>query len=131
MEVLRDIIDKITHSFENRRNESGGILGGKKNIITEFCFDRECTKYEYIPDIINVNKIIEEWNKQDIDFMGFVHSHKDNCNLSYADIEYARKIISVNNVKYIHMFLYVNKNNEIIDYIVNMYDVIKTNINLV
>lgn len=128
MEISVDVIELIKQCFEKRINESGGILGGYEDKVTTFFFDRECLGDEYIPDVIKLNKIIKEWNRQDIFFMGIIHSHKDNENLSYVDVEYARKIISINKLKSIHMALYISNKKKIIDYVVEMADVIKTEI---
>lgn len=79
--------------------ETGGIIGASNNIIDTFQLDESkfCKKYEYIPNIQYLSKIINnDWNRKNISFLGFVHSHLHNSKLSYEDIKYAREIIKAN-----------------------------------
>lgn len=110
--VYSDIVDAMKSSIK----ESGGIIGSKGNIITVFEFDRTCTVGEYIPDTFKLNAIIKKWYQNDILFAGLVHSHYSNKYLSYADIEYAKNIITSNSLDRIIMLVYVHENNKLYAY---------------
>ena len=60
--------------------ETGGILlGNPKNyIVQKFVFDKNgnTTSSGYDPDVDFLNEVLEnEWNENNLDFLGFIHSH--------------------------------------------------------
>lgn len=60
----------------------------------------KCDSNTYKPDTDNVNRVISEWEKQDIQFVGVVHSHEEKQPaLSYADIVYAQAIMKANDME--------------------------------
>ena len=101
--------------------ETGGILGSNGETISFFEFDigLECTDTEYHPDISKINNILNKWNEQKIQFVGLIHSHINSNKLSYSDVEYARKIISLNKICGIYMFLYIITTGEFVAFYVN------------
>lgn len=131
MEILNNVVILIEESIGIHNFESGGILGGKGEIVTNYVFDRVCLKNEYIPDVISLNDIIIEWGKCDIAFLGLIHSHETNNNLSYSDIQYAVNIVTHNKLEYIYMLIYVINKKNIYAYKVGGNFVNKENINYV
>ena len=104
MKILRDIYDKMIE-LPIVPPESGGIIGGRFDVISDFeiigsktssCFDL------YIPDVTKINETINKWNLEGIiDFYGIVHTHRPcSPELSPGDIEYIKEImISVADIK--------------------------------
>ena len=88
-------------------------------MVDRYVFDSEqCDSglREYIPNVLYLNKIIECWFSLSISFCGIVHSHLDSDDLSYADIEYAKKIITNNDLDSIIMGIYNLRMNKILMY---------------
>lgn len=107
--------------------ECGGILGKKENCITEFKYDktgsnRSCNMY--FPDVETLNVILKAWEKENIFFCGFVHSHPNGSSeLSNGDINFALKIMNnFDNMDSLLMGIYVVspdcKNNNLAWYLV-------------
>lgn len=90
--VLKDILDSIP----NHPPEIGGILGGKDGIITQCYIDCKSSSLGcyYSPDIISLDKIIFDWQKDNISFMGIFHTHFGGAKtLSDGDKIYISKIM--------------------------------------
>ncbi len=102
--------------------EMGGILGtDDSGIVTNFYHDTGgiSTKKNYIPDVKNLNEVIDAWSKRGIKFVGFVHSHsKNKSKLSAADIDYAEKIKSTCHLTEILMLLYLPATKTFYQYII-------------
>ncbi len=112
---------------ENPEFECGGILGKKGNCISAFEYDKTGSNKSgnmYFPDVETLNAIIETWEKENIFFCGFVHSHpKGSSELSNGDINFALKIINnFDNMDSLLMGIYVIspdcKNNNFVWYLV-------------
>lgn len=103
--------------------ETGGILGADihdRFSVTEFYFDStgRTGKNTYTPDVEALNKVIAEWAKNGIEFVGFVHSHSNRSSkLSQPDIEYANKIKSVCGMPEILMMIYLPETKNIYQYV--------------
>lgn len=95
MKIIRSVYKKILNTVGNAPIESGGIIGMKNNTVCAFVFDAEGHGYDrYAPSLNTLNKVIEEWFKNDIIFAGIVHSHHNGLNiLSKGDREYAKSIL--------------------------------------
>jgi len=97
MQIVEKVYDDILNRCFVISNETGGILGGKDNIITEFKFDKgtsQSSKQHYYPNIQKLNNCIENWQDRDIQFYGIIHSHlKEERTLSDGDLKYIRTII--------------------------------------
>lgn len=78
--------------------ETGGIIGGRGELITDVIFDKSPKLTEqamYCPDVDYLNDRITWWHTQHIEFRGIFHSHPTNqCNLSGNDREYIIEIMS-------------------------------------
>ena len=95
-----EVLSEICQILSRYPYETGGIVGANENgIITTFQFDKTHTSslFEYCPNIEFLNQVINEnWTKQNIEFVGFVHSHPHNGCISKKDIEYAKQILREN-----------------------------------
>ncbi|HJQ24193.1 MAG TPA: hypothetical protein VKA60_09785 [Blastocatellia bacterium] len=86
--------------------ETGGILLGSRDdyVVKKFVYDPHGSRFSagYDPDITFLNKVIkEEWEKNHLALIGFVHSHprgirrlSGDWGNGYGDIGYLRKIFA-------------------------------------
>lgn len=70
----------ILKTVGSLKSETGGILLGKpaNYIVQKFIFDKNGRNfsYGYDPDVDFLNQVLkEEWDRNQLDFLGFVHSH--------------------------------------------------------
>lgn len=89
----------ILNTIGKQPIETGGILGEKNGIICEFYFDKnaKCDKCEYVPEINDLNKVIEKWHEEGLLFIGIAHSHPNGFDMpSQNDGLYAKIILSTN-----------------------------------
>lgn len=96
--IKKNILNDIKNTIGKKKIESGGIIGLKDNCIVKFYFDKKIIhKKQYIPNVKKINKIINIWYKEDIMFIGFIHSHANGYNKpSKDDYIYAKKLIDTN-----------------------------------
>lgn len=76
--------------------EAGGILGEKNGIISSFYEDTTAdVSYSYYqPDIFACESVINDiWNKNQIRFCGFIHTHRTEATPSEADKLYYKSIL--------------------------------------
>jgi hypothetical protein len=77
--------------------EIGGILGGKNGVVTCHVLDYGKTggsPCSYTPNIAYLNRKIEEWFKDGIEFMGIFHVHFGGAeSLSPGDKLYIGQIL--------------------------------------
>ena len=98
--MTTNVYQTIRRTIGSRRAESGAVLGGsrKLGIITHIHLDQSATVsgVTYSPNIQVVNDLLrEEWDPQNIDFMGFVHSHPGlYTSPSQGDRIYAERILT-------------------------------------
>lgn len=110
--MTKEVYDQILDTIGVQPPETGGVLGRKNGIICKYFYDgnADINPYRYVPNVENINPILSQWLKEDIEFAGLIHSHPENIKaLSYADIYYARKILQENNLEYIIFPLVVKK----------------------
>ena len=92
--VYNDVMEKCAISHI----ETGGILGGKNDIIFKFEFDKGTnlsSVQHYYPNIEGLNACLENWLIENIDFYGIVHSHIHKLrDLSSNDIQYIQTIMN-------------------------------------
>ena len=107
--IAKSVYDEILNILGKRKPELGGMLGWSddQDYIDTFVFDAKAKvgNAEYNPNTEYLMSVMDgEWVKEDIYLAGFVHSHPRDCNqLSYADIEYAQRIMKAFDMKYIFM----------------------------
>ncbi len=80
--------------------EQGGILGMKNGVISAFVLDNSEQKTEsaeYSPNTQFLNRQIEKWADEGIEFCGILHSHPSGqTTLSGSDMEYIKELYHVN-----------------------------------
>ena len=118
--ILPDVYGCIKSAL--KRPETGGILGADSSgTVVAFHFDATGTTAEnqYTPDTVTLNRVIEEWFQDGITFAGFVHAHvRDATKLSWADMDYARKIKAVCQMKSVLMLLYIPETETFYEYVI-------------
>lgn len=90
---------KILNALSNRKPEQGGIIGcSKESVIDNFYFDESpvCSSVSsYTPNAKVLNEVINvKWANDDIRFVGVIHSHLINKELSREDIDFARDVLN-------------------------------------
>ena len=108
--LYRKLLDSF--SFEN---EDGGILGGTNEEITEFYFLTGDKKDIYDIDTQKFSEVCDEWDKKDISFLGFIHSHLGcTANVSVTDFNYVYRFMKSNDwlEKLLFFIIIKNKNGE-------------------
>lgn len=119
------VLNAIRDSIGSCDNESGGIIGTTNGIdVTEYQFDRESFRDEYVPDVSRLNGVLKEWAEKGIKFIGIIHSHITRNALSTADIVYARSIMRLNGMNRIIMPVFVGNDKKIYVYNVTNDDVL-------
>ena len=97
MIIHESVCDEIIALCSGNLIETGGIIGGRNNIVSEFEFDNgdtEGSRQHYIPNIIRLNACIEKWQSEGIQFYGIVHNHfQDENELSFGDTKYIEIIM--------------------------------------
>lgn len=110
--MTKEVYDQILDTIAVQPPETGGVLGKKNGIICKYFYDdnADIIQYRYVPNVKKLNTILAQWLKDDIEFAGIIHSHPEDVNeLSYADIQYARKILQENSLEYVIFPLIVRK----------------------
>lgn len=119
-QIDKAVIDAIKENL--RVPEKGGILGIDENrIVTKFYNDSTgiTTKLRYIPNVQKLNAVIQNWAKENISFIGFVHTHPKGAEkLSPLDIEYAEKIKTKCALSEILMLLYIPAEEKFLQYLI-------------
>jgi hypothetical protein len=96
VKINKDIYEKLLNTPEVPP-ESGGILGGKDQIISKVMFDQGLITREgqYKPDVMFLNQTIKGWSRCGIEFYGIFHTHaKQWLDLSGEDKKYIVKIMN-------------------------------------
>ena len=97
MTIDQQIYDALSTAFSPVPPEAGGILGSKNGCICAFVYDPgtpDMSRNCYTPDVVFLNRVIEQWQEEGITFCGIVHSHPPGqSNLSEADLDYIQNIM--------------------------------------
>ena len=97
MKITRGAYQKLIYDCPPVPPESGGLLGGRDEIVDTIYFDFAQTRTDrlvYIPDVNSLNAQLEQWSDCGIEFMGLFHSHPQNQEgLSSSDERYIRRIM--------------------------------------
>ena len=97
MRIKRSVYYELCEKLMALPPERGGILGMRDNIICIYYLDdgpARTDKYAYVPDVLKLNAVLEQWRKAGIDFAGMFHSHPHPQTwLSIADREYIQEIM--------------------------------------
>jgi len=94
------VLDAIENHIGKHHAERGAMLGGsrERSEITAVHVDLSARTAgaEYSPDVETLNRVLNEWNEAEIEFLGFVHSHPRGVRRpSGADEQYAERILGV------------------------------------
>lgn len=122
MKIYHEIYGKILENQNERPPETGGILGAINGVIAKVYFDlgmQTETMCSYIPNIKNLNTIIENWQNEKIIFSGIFHTHFWGVKtLSATDKEYIYKIMKnmPNEIRSLHFPLIVMPQKQMICY---------------
>lgn len=93
------VLRAIESSVGSMPAEHGGMFGGRRarGTVTHFHFDNAAdrTTATYTPDTSKLNTLLrDEWNPNNVDFLGFVHSHpRGFWRPSHGDHVYAERIL--------------------------------------
>ena len=72
----------------------------RTGVICEYAHDIKFTgvcELSYVPEVRYLNRIIEEWYKNGIEFAGIIHSHPAGKeSLSVGDMNYAQLLFNCN-----------------------------------
>ena len=78
--------------------ELGGIIGGHGDLIDHVMFDTppsDSNQTNYSPNTELLNRCIEDWRSQGIQWFGLFHTHAAQwTTLSSADLEYINTIVN-------------------------------------
>ena len=124
MRILKSVIDMIDSLVSAQPPETGGILGSHDNeFIDELIMDepnpRTIKNCSYIPNISFLNKNIELWQSNNINFKGIFHTHYYGVKtLSCGDRKYIAEIMNSlpKSIKYLYFPIFVLPNRELICY---------------
>lgn len=108
IEITLQVFDRIKDTIGKLEPEQGGVLGGTRNVITNYFYDAQLVSdlNMYKPNIESINNELVNWQKNNVDFIGVIHSHPNGrLILSYADKIYAKKLMKNNNIDQIIMFI--------------------------
>lgn len=100
MKIYKHILEEIIKIVPSVPPETGGILGGRNQIISHCAFDNgedTSNAYDtYAPNIQMLNSTIKQWEKSGIKFYGIFHSHCSKAKeLSMADKRYISRIMKM------------------------------------
>lgn len=97
MKIHRCVLQRIFAEQRDYFPESGGILGGTNGIVSRYYLDegtQDGPKCSYSPNVELLNAVIDEWQNENIDFMGIYHTHFFGVeSLSEGDIQYIKQIM--------------------------------------
>jgi len=103
MKITQKTYEEILMKLDATRQETGGILGEKEGVVCRFFLDGAGTRGEYRPNVALLNQAIEAWAEEGVSFIGLVHTHINGLGiLSPNDIDYARLILSANELEYVY-----------------------------
>ena len=126
---------KLLGKFNSKNKEQGGIIGADNaGHICKFYIEKNTsnnTNHSYIPNTKALEKIInKDWASKNIRFIGFVHSHLYNKNISDEDIYFCREFIKMNEIESVlcGIVCYEHDNKMILWYLIKENDCIEINI---
>ena len=97
MIITRQIKETVSLMFSPAPPEQGGILGMKNGVIVLDNSEQKTESAEYSPNTQFLNRQIEKWADEGIEFCGILHSHPSGqTTLSGSDMEYIKELYHVN-----------------------------------
>lgn len=99
MKITKAVLHDICEELCIVPPEKGGIIGSINGIVCDYCMDDgtvQAERYAYVPNVENLNSVIDQWSDKGICFAGMFHSHPyPQTELSSADREYIETIMGV------------------------------------
>lgn len=100
MQMTYEIYKEILSNVRTHLPETGGMLGGRENMVNKIIMDegvpQQETKCSYVPNVALFNEKIREWKEQGVEFLGIFHTHFWSVStLSQGDKEYIKNILRV------------------------------------
>lgn len=132
--VFNHIYYDIIKSLTSEATEQGGIIGEKNGVICYFEKDLHpsfTSQKSYIPNSNYLENIIETWNSDSIVFLGIIHSHRINPNVSLQDVEYARQLLLLNNYNKIYLGIVVKETMSLHMYSITPVEYTEVKINII
>ena len=95
--VKKEILYRMAAIFTSKEEEQGFLLGSSSEPkCIDYCEQipaYQSGKYFYVPNVTVADEVIRHWEKEKIQFCGFIHSHVVNKKtLSVNDIDYAKML---------------------------------------
>ncbi len=116
IQIKKEIYKKLIN-ISITEFEIGGIIGEKDNIICNVYFDKSTPNYNmgiYKANTEYLNKKIDEWQNNSINFCGIFHTHTDKSkSLSKGDIKTINTIMNnmPSDISKLYFPLILPKNN--------------------
>lgn len=99
MHIKKTVYEQLLTYCPDFPPESGGVLGGRNGVVTQFVLDLGLTTTRddfYIPNVEYCNDVIAMWQTIGIAFYGILHTHPENSKeLSPADRAYILSVMQV------------------------------------
>lgn len=95
LKITGTVFGKIQRTIGTYPAETGGMLGAKDGIITEFYFDESANSSAgtYSPNTKACETVLNEiWMPNQVSLCGFIHSHRSRYVPSAADKDYIIRI---------------------------------------
>lgn len=88
--------------------EAGGILGMTGDILTDVWYDyfAGCDRAYYKPSVVEINSVVDNWQRYGKRFAGVVHSHRTDPQFSPMDLLSGQLIMQSNGLDSILLGLF-------------------------
>lgn len=98
MNISAGTYERILSSMPNDPPEIGGIMGSIDGVVCRYQIDEGLTANRgcfYSPNVVFLNKVINDWQRDGILFQGIFHTHFFGVQtLSDGDIAYIKTIMA-------------------------------------
>ena len=104
--ILANVYRKILSTVGSAPIESGGILACRNNEVCEFWYDACAGSGSrlYKPSAAQVSNVVSTWQRQGMEFFGFLHSHPEPYRmLSGVDVAAGEQTMYLNGMNHIYM----------------------------
>ena len=132
--VTSGLVVELVQLINSKDFETGGLLGSTTSeVIDAYWFDEglEHSTKEFRPNIQLWEQHLIHWDCDQIQFCGIIHSHISEKALSQRDIQMARKIMKMNDLKHMLMPIFILSTKDLIWFDVNKDYVEKINVEII
>lgn len=124
MKITKEALRKIEEIAHDKNVETGGILGAESDDTVSCVFadlpdSTAGCRFDYFPNTVFLNKQIEAWSENNIEFVGMFHTHfSGSKNLSAADSKYIEAIMNESRgiTEYLYFPVFTLPDNELTVY---------------